>query len=78
MVIHVKRAGYLPPQRWQLCRVLGGSFRVKWVAALPCNQWQLCREIRKAAKNGDPIALQSLVVLGVTHPDIMKQKSDTY
>ena len=33
---------------------------------------------REAAKNGDPIALQSLVVLGVTHPDIMKQKSDTY
>ena len=33
---------------------------------------------RLAAKSGDPIALQSLVVLGVTHPDIMKQKSDTY
>ena len=47
MVIHVKRAGYLPPWGWQLCRVMGGSFRVKWVAALPCNRWQLCREIRK-------------------------------
>ena len=47
MVIHVKRAGCLPPQGWQLCRVMGGSFRVKWVAALPCNRWQLCREIRK-------------------------------
>ena len=50
MVIHVKRAGWLPPQGWQLCRVMGGSFRVKWVAALPCNRWQLCREICKAAK----------------------------
>ena len=46
MVIHVKRAGYLPPWGWQLCRVMGGSFRVKWVAALPYNQWQLCCEIR--------------------------------
>ena len=46
LVIHVKRAGYLPPWGWQLCRVMGGSFRVKWVAALPCNQWQLCCEIR--------------------------------
>ena len=51
MVIHVKRAGYLPPWGWQLCRVMGGSFRVKWVAALPYNQWQLCCEIRtRAAK----------------------------
>ena len=33
---------------------------------------------RLAAKNGDPIALQSLVVLAVTHPDIMKQESDAY
>ncbi len=47
MVIHVRRAGYLPPWGWQLCRVMGGSFRVKWVAALPCNRWQLCCEIRK-------------------------------
>ena len=50
MVIHVKRAGYLPPWGWQLCRVISGSFRVKWVAALPCNQWQLCREIRSGGK----------------------------
>ena len=31
---------------------------------------------RLAAKNGDPIALQSLVVLEVTHPDIMKQEGE--
>ena len=31
-----------------------------------------------AAKNGDPIALQSLVVLAVTHPEILKQESDAY
>ena len=31
---------------------------------------------RAAAKNGDPIALQSLVVLAVTHPDLMKEKSE--
>ena len=30
LVIHVKRAGYLPPQRWQLCRVISGSFAVKY------------------------------------------------
>ena len=51
MVIHVKRAGYLPPQRWQLCRVIGGSFRVKWVATLPCNRWQLYCEICIDGKN---------------------------
>ena len=34
VVIHVRRAGYLLPWGWQLCRVMGGSFRVKWVAAL--------------------------------------------
>ena len=33
---------------------------------------------RAAAKNGDPIALQSLVVLELTHPEIMKEESDTY
>ena len=33
---------------------------------------------RASAKHGDPIALQSLVVLAVTHPDIMKQESDAY
>ena len=32
---------------------------------------------RAAAKQGDPIALQSLVVLAVTHPDMMKQESAT-
>ena len=31
---------------------------------------------RLAAKNGSPIALQSLVVLKVTHPDMMKQESE--
>ena len=31
---------------------------------------------RLAAKHGDPIALQSLTVLAVTHPDLMKQESD--
>ena len=33
---------------------------------------------RLAAKNGDPIALQSLVVLKVTHPDTMIQEGDVY
>ena len=32
---------------------------------------------RAAAKNGDPIALQSLVVLKMTHPDIVKQVYDS-
>ena len=31
---------------------------------------------RAAAKNGDPVALQSLVVLAVTHPDIVKLDGD--
>ena len=31
---------------------------------------------RAAAKNGEPIALQALVVLAVTHPDLMKEKSE--
>ena len=31
---------------------------------------------RAAAKNVDPIALQSLVVLGVTHPELMKEKGE--
>ena len=31
---------------------------------------------RLAAKNGDPIALQSLVVLAVTHPQVFEQESD--
>ena len=61
MVIHVKRAGYLPPWGWQLCRVMGGSFRVKWVAALPCNQWQLCCEIRK---NGRGVAFVQCIDTG--------------
>ncbi len=42
-------------------------------------QPDVCKAVawyRAAAKNGDPIALQSLVVLEVTHPDIMKQDSD--
>ena len=26
LAIHVKRAGYLPPWGWQLCRIIGGSF----------------------------------------------------
>ena len=30
VVIHVKHAGYLPPWGWQLCRVMGGSFAVKY------------------------------------------------
>ena len=46
MVIRVKHSGFLPRQGWQLCRVTGGSFAVKWVAAFVCNRWQLCREIR--------------------------------
>ena len=33
---------------------------------------------RSAAKHGDPVALQSLVVLTVTHPEIMAQLSDIY
>ena len=33
---------------------------------------------RLAAQHGDPIAFQSLVVLEVTHPDIMKEESGTY
>ena len=33
---------------------------------------------RLAAKNGDPIALQSLVVLKATHPDTIMQESDVY
>ena len=33
---------------------------------------------RLAAKNGDPIALQSLVVLKTTHPDTIMQESDVY
>ena len=33
---------------------------------------------REAAKHGDPIALQSLVVLKVTHPDTMMQEGDVY
>ena len=33
---------------------------------------------RAAAENGDPIALQSLVVLKTTHPDTMMQESDVY
>ena len=33
---------------------------------------------RLAAKHDDPIALQSLVVLAVTHPDMMKQESATF
>ena len=33
---------------------------------------------REAAKNGDPIALQSLVVLKATHPDTIMQESDVY
>ena len=61
MVIHVKRAGYLPPWGWQLCRVMGGSFRVKWVAALPCNQWQLCREIRRYVTVGDNTLADALL-----------------
>ena len=31
---------------------------------------------RLAAKNGDPIALQSLVVLAVTHPEIRVQENE--
>ena len=31
---------------------------------------------RLAAKNGDPIALQSLVVLAATHPEIREQEND--
>ena len=45
MVIRVKHSGFLPRQGWQLCRVIGGSFAVKWVAAFGCNGWQLCRVI---------------------------------
>ena len=30
---------------------------------------------RLAAKNGEPIALQSLIVLAVTHPEIMVQEN---
>ena len=33
---------------------------------------------RLAAKNGDPVALQSLVVLKFTHPEIFKQEHDAY
>lgn len=36
----------------------------------------ICKAVawyQEAAKNGDPIALQSLVVLGVTHPDLIEQ-----
>ena len=33
---------------------------------------------RLAAKSGDPIALQSLVVLKATHPDTMMQENDVY
>ena len=33
---------------------------------------------RAAAKKGDPIALQALVVLKMTHPDIIKQENDIY
>ena len=33
---------------------------------------------RAAAKKGDPIALQSLVVLKASHPDTMMQEIDTY
>ena len=33
---------------------------------------------RLAAKNGDPIAIQALVVLGVSHPDTMEQERDMY
>ena len=33
---------------------------------------------RAAAKHGDPIALQSLVVLKVTHPEVMVEESDVF
>ena len=33
---------------------------------------------RLAARNGDPIALQSLVVLKATHPDTMMRENDVY
>ena len=33
---------------------------------------------REATKNGEPLALQSLVILKVTHPNMMKQESDVY
>ena len=33
---------------------------------------------RAAVKHGDPVALQSLVVLKATHPEVMREESDVY
>ena len=61
MVIRVKHSGLLPRQGWQLCRVTGGSFAVKWVAAFVCNGWQLCREIRSTYSEKDKAVATSAV-----------------
>ena len=73
-LIAVARRGHAPAQ----CRLATELHLGEGRMGIQVDVRKAVAWYRLAAKNGDPIALQSLVVLKASHPDTMTQENDVY